>query len=132
MRGSAPSTSWEHIGSCTEDRCVLLFLRLPIEGSFIEDDLGVGSNSAFCYSSTYPSLCILHFLCLPIEYSFLETGAVDWVVCCCFCLLGMSGNCRILMEDYLCGRWGRLWCWLICVFSWGLHGCAAASCALVP
>ena len=30
----------EHVGSRTQDECILHFLRLPIEDSFLEDDLG--------------------------------------------------------------------------------------------
>ena len=49
----------EHVGSRTQDECILHFLRLPIEDSFLEDDLGdhggglgefCGGQGAFCIS----------------------------------------------------------------------------------
>ena len=30
----------EHVGSRTQDECILQFLRLPIEDSFLEDSVG--------------------------------------------------------------------------------------------
>lgn len=30
----------EHVGSRTQDECILHFLRLPIEDGFLEDDFG--------------------------------------------------------------------------------------------
>ena len=40
----------EHVGSRTQDECILHFLRLPIEDSFLEDDLGDhgGGLGEFC------------------------------------------------------------------------------------
>ena len=45
----------DHVGSRTQDECILHFLRLPIEDSFLEDDIlseagtGSGLGNEFVY-----------------------------------------------------------------------------------
>ena len=73
----------EHVGSRTQDECILHFLRLPIEDSFLEDDLGDHSGglgefgggmngSVFSSSSGCPSRTASWRMTWEIT-------AVDWV-----------------------------------------------------
>lgn len=40
----------EHVGSRTQDECILHFLRLPIEDQFLEEDEGhLGQRSMFFF-----------------------------------------------------------------------------------